>query len=340
MSWLALDIGGANLKAADGCGYAKSRPFALWRAPDRLAAELRSLIEESPPSDRLAITMTGELADCYATKSFGVRAILDAAELAAERPVVVYQTDGSWKTLDQSREFPLLAAASNWRALAAFANRFASSWPALLIDAGSTTTDIIPLGESGPCPGAFTDTERLVSGELAYAGVERTPVSAIVQRLPWRGGTCPVASELFATAADAYLLLGTLPEDAQNRDTADGRPRTKSAAHARMARMICADTTTFTEADARHAAAAIRDVQLAMLETAACGLATRLGQEPRTLILSGQGEFLLQELAARLPWRCEVLSLTRALGANVSRCAPAHALAVLAHETWSLRASE
>jgi uncharacterized hydantoinase/oxoprolinase family protein len=69
-------------------------------------------------------------------------------------------------------------------------------------------------------------------------------------------------------------------------------------------------------------------------------VSARLGQQPQTLILSGQGEFLLRHLAARLPWQCEVLSLTKELGADVSRCAPAHALAVLARETWPHRASE
>ncbi|NCA12058.1 hypothetical protein EBR56_09680, partial [bacterium] len=28
---IALDIGGANLKAADGLGWTDARPFALWR---------------------------------------------------------------------------------------------------------------------------------------------------------------------------------------------------------------------------------------------------------------------------------------------------------------------
>jgi probable H4MPT-linked C1 transfer pathway protein len=335
VSIVALDIGGANLKAADGLGYARSRSFALWRTPELLAVELQSLIGEAPHCDHLAVTMTGELADCYATKAIGVRSILNAVESAAAgRRIVVYLTTGEWATVDDARETPLLAAASNWRALATYANRFASSWPAVLIDMGSTTADIILLRESGPCPAGKTDPERLVSGELVYTGIERTPVSAIVQRLPWRGETCPVASELFATSADAYLLLGETPEDVHSIDTADGRSMTRAAAHARMARMVCADTTMFTEADARAAADAICDAQLAMLETAARDVSARLRQPPQTLILSGQGEFLLRQLAARLPWQCEVLSLTKELGAEVSRCAPAHALAVLARETW------
>jgi (4-(4-[2-(gamma-L-glutamylamino)ethyl]phenoxymethyl)furan-2-yl)methanamine synthase len=337
VSIVSLDIGGANLKAADGLGYARSRSFALWRTPELLAVELQRLIGETPHCDRLAVTMTGELADCYATKAIGVRSILNAVESAAAgRPIVVYLATGEWATLDEARETPLLAAASNWRALATFANRFASSRPALLIDMGSTTADIIPLDKSGPCPGGLTDPARLIIGELVYTGIERTPISAIVQRLPWRGETCPVASELFATSADAYLLLGEIPEDSQCGDTADGRPMTRVAARARMARMICADTTMFTKADAQAGASAIRNAQLAMLESAARNVAARLGRPPQSLILSGEGEFLLQQLTARLPWQCEVLSLTKELGAKVSRCAPAHALAVLARETWPI----
>jgi hypothetical protein len=38
-------------------------------------------------------------------------------------------------------------------------------------------------------------------------------------------------------------------------------------------------------------------------------------------------------LLDRLPWRADVLSLTEELGPAVSRCASAHALAVLARES-------
>ena len=36
MSWLGIDIGGANLKAADGRGWAQSVPYPLWRNPERI----------------------------------------------------------------------------------------------------------------------------------------------------------------------------------------------------------------------------------------------------------------------------------------------------------------
>ena len=75
MSCLGLDIGGANLKAANLDGWAKSVPFALWRDPNGLVSALQDLIAAAPPADQLAITMTGELCDCFQTNAEGVRHI-------------------------------------------------------------------------------------------------------------------------------------------------------------------------------------------------------------------------------------------------------------------------
>lgn len=333
MNCLAIDIGGANLKAADGRGYAASRPFAVWKHPERLSAELTQLIESAPTCTSLAVTMTAELADCFETKAEGVRQILEAVQAAASgRTIRIYQVDGQLVSVEEARKAPLLAAASNWHALAAFANRYAAAWPTLLIDLGSTTADVIPLDPSGPIAAGLNDPERLASGELVYTGVERTFLCALVRLLPWQGHDCPVAAELFATTADAYLMLGELPEEPENSDTADGRPRTWPHALARLARMVCADADSFTAEDARQAAATVREAQLELLQAAVEKVVTRMGAPPKTVITSGHGEFLLRYLLARLPWQADVLSLTEELGPAVSRCAPAHALAVLARE--------
>jgi (4-(4-[2-(gamma-L-glutamylamino)ethyl]phenoxymethyl)furan-2-yl)methanamine synthase len=334
MTWLALDVGGANLKSADGRGFAASRSFPLWQRPGELMAELAALIAEGPPCERLVVTMTGELADCYETKAGGVRAITEALIAAADgRPLVIYATTGEFLTATAAIERPLAVAASNWHALASFAPTFLSSGTGLLVDIGSTTADIIPLSPNGPTAMGNTDPERLQAGELVYTGIERTPVAAIVRTLPWRGVDCPVASELFATSADAYLMLGDLHEDMGNRDTADGRPRMRAASQARLARMICADATMYSEGDALQAAEAIRAAQLAQLAAAANQVLARMAEPPSTLIFSGHGEFLAKALQPHLALGLrppEVLSLNTALGPYVSRCAPAHALAVLA----------
>lgn len=334
MSCLAIDIGGANLKASDGRGYAATRPFAVWREPGKLADEISALLSAAPAHALLVVTMTAELADCFATKAEGVREILDAVERAAagRSEILVYQVDGQFVSAEQARRTPLLAAASNWHALAAFANHYAAAWPALLIDLGSTTADIIPLDPTGPIAVGLSDPERLASGELVYTGVERTPLCAVIRSLSWQGHDCPVAAELFATTADAYLMLGEMSEEPGNVDTADGQPRTWPHALARLARMVCADADSFTAEDARQAAATVREAQLGQLQAAVEKVVSRFDSAPRTVIISGHGEFLLRHLLDRLHWRADVLSLTEELGPAASRCAPAHALAVLACE--------
>ncbi|HWB09636.1 MAG TPA: hydantoinase/oxoprolinase family protein [Pirellulales bacterium] len=333
MAFLALDIGGANLKAADGNGFAVSTPFPLWQRPAELAAAVAAVIGRAPPSEKLVVTMTGELADCFQTKAEGVVHITLAVEQAAgRRSVLVYLVDGSLVPVEAARQQPLLAAASNWHALARFAARYSITAPALLLDIGSTTSDIIPLANGEVVAQGRMDPERLASGELVYTGVVRSPVCAVVDTLPWRGRQVPVAQELFATTRDAYLLLGDLPEDPVDRQTADGRPATRPAARDRLARMICADRETFSEEDGMAAAETVSRGQLSQLGVAARNVLRRLPAPPDTIVISGQGEFLARRLCQRLQVAAKVVSLSDELGKDVSRAAPAHALAVLARE--------
>ncbi|MBI2479489.1 MAG: H4MPT-linked C1 transfer pathway protein, partial [Planctomycetia bacterium] len=261
MQWLALDIGGANLKIADGLGHAESISFELWRDPDHLTQELRTLIVQAPHCDHLAVTMTGELADCFETKAAGVTFILDALDRAADgRHTRVYLSDGSLVAPQVAKRRPASVAAANWHVLARFATRFTHRQPSLLIDVGSTTCDVIPLLDGEPATNHRSDTTRLLHGELLYAGVERTPVCALVSELPYRGHRCPIAREFFATTRDVYTLLGQLPEQPLSHNTADGRATTKAASRARVARMICADSEDFNHRDAIVAAEAVAQV--------------------------------------------------------------------------------
>jgi probable H4MPT-linked C1 transfer pathway protein len=335
--WLALDIGGANIKAADGLGYSAIEPFALWRHPDRLAGALRKVIDAAPPCNRVAATMTGELADCFATKTEGVVHILDALDRAASgRETCVYRLDGKLVASHEARHEPLSVAAANWHALASFAGRFTKGKTALLFDIGSTTTDVIPLVDGHPQSQGKTDTERLLSGELVYTGVERSPVCAVVEYLPYREKRCPVAQELFATTWDAYLTLNELPEEPENINTADGRPATRVASQARLARCLCEDLTNFTERDALAAAEAIRRRQSEMIAVAVGQVIGRLAAPVACSVLSGRGEFLARRVLEKMKVSVGLVSLAEKLGARLSCCAPAHALAVLARERYSL----
>lgn len=333
MKWLALDIGGANIKVADGRGYASAFGFRLWADRDQLARQLRTVIAESPDCDHLAVTMTGELADCFETKSEGVHFILQAVEEAADhRHTRVYLSDGRLVTVEVARETPLLAASSNWHALARFAGGFAPHGVSLLIDIGSTTCDIIPLRDGQPVQLGVTDTDRLLHGELVYTGVERSPLCGVVSSVPYRGQLCPVAQELFATTRDVYIIQGKLPEQPSDSNTADGRPATRRGARIRLGRMLATTEEQFNHRDAVHVAEAVADVQAAQIVAATKRVQSRIGT-PGRVVISGHGEFLARRVIEQTPIIVPITSLAAELGAVVSRSAPAHALAVLARES-------
>jgi probable H4MPT-linked C1 transfer pathway protein len=330
---LALDIGGANLKLAHDSGQVESVEFAVWRGPEQLATALAAAAGRFPAYEQVVLTMTAELCDCFETKAVGVRAVLEASIRGLGRAELrVWGTDGAFHTVEQAWSRPELAAASNWLALAVAAARLAGESPALLIDVGSTTSDLIPLAAGQPQPRGRTDFDRLVHGELLYAGVRRTPLCALAPELDFRGQPVPLAAELFATTLDVYLTLGDLQPNPHDRNTADGRPATLACARDRLARMLCLDRASFSSSDALELARqADRVLEDRLLHAA------RRACEPigpiQTAVLAGSGEFLAHRLADQLlTTGGRVIALSKIWGEKASTAACAYALLALAHD--------
>ncbi len=336
MSWLALDIGGANLKMADGRGFAISYPFALWRDSDQLARELRTLLTEGPAADHLAVTMTGELADCFDSKEIGVQFIVESLEQAADgRHTRIYLSDGKLVSPQVAVQRPQLAAASNWHALGRYAARFIPEGSGLVLDIGSTTVDVLPICDGELRNTSTDDTSRLISGELIYTGVERTPICALIQSAPYRGSRCMVAAEHFATTLDAYVLCNDIPESTLNKQTADCRSATKANARLRVSRLVGAPED-FNHRDAVGVALEVIDKQVETIVNAAERVVSRLPTPLTKIVVSGHGDYLAERVLKKMEISCEAVSMSAMIGRLPARCGPAHALAVLASEALQL----
>jgi hypothetical protein len=329
---LAFDVGGANLKAADGLGRIHAEGFQMWRRPHDLAARLAGIAAEWRPR-RIIATMTGEIADCFPDRAAGVGAIVAALGTAADgvgAALGIYAVDGRIVTPSEAVAAPHRVAASNWHALARLAAHHAGCDQSLLIDVGSTTTDILLLDRHGPMALAEDDAGRMASGELVYTGIERTPVAALVRSLPLAGRRRPVASELYARSQDAWLLAGGLPETPASTDTADGGPVTREAARVRMARMALLEPALVTLADAQAAAEHLIRAQTRLVALAIRRVLSHHRLPPQRLVLSGHGTALAERAIGHTGLDLPIVRLDTAIGPQASRAAPAHALALIA----------
>jgi (4-(4-[2-(gamma-L-glutamylamino)ethyl]phenoxymethyl)furan-2-yl)methanamine synthase len=332
---IGWDIGGVNTKVARVEGgdviTVASRAYELQRAPDDLVPLLRELaldigaVNAPESAFRCAVTMTAELSQMFRTKRDGVTFILDAVDSAFPAAhVEVFAADGRFLSTRAARQQPLDVAAANW---AATAHIVAERHPdALLVDIGTTTTDIIPIVNGEVVATGLTDPARLASGELVYTGAVRTPVEAMVTHLPFRGGSASVSAEGFALIGDVHLWTGALSASDYIAPTPDGRPRTRAFAGERIARVICADREMLDEAALSQIADAIVTAQLTQIVSA---IRRVIARHPalRKAVVTGIGAFIAQQ-AARAAG-LQVVLLASELGNAAARCAPAAAVALL-----------
>jgi probable H4MPT-linked C1 transfer pathway protein len=224
-------------------------------------------------------------------------------------------------------------ASANWHASASLA---AARCPeTLLVDIGTTTTDLVPIKGGAVAAQGYTDGERLTESELIYTGVVRTPVMAVAQEAPFMGRSQRISAERFATMADVYRLTSELPDDADPYPSADLRDKTPQESAARLARMLGrdaseADLATWAEL-ARHFALC----QLAQIEDAAQTLITREALDARAPVIGARcGRFLAERLAERFgrPYRnfADMIDCAPEKRDMAACCAPAVAVALLA----------
>jgi probable H4MPT-linked C1 transfer pathway protein len=317
---LGWDIGGSNTKICrivDGRVMAAvSRPFEIKDAPDQLMALLGALAAEVAGEvavDAHAVTMTAELSRNFRTKREGVAFVLDAVEAAlGTRGVRVFTVDGTFLTPADARHQPLRVAAANWTATASWLAR--THRDAVIVDVGSTTTDIIPIVAGRVVAEGRTDPDRLASGELLYSGATRTPVEALTAEVCVQGRRYALAAEAFATTADVHAWRGDLASD-----DVDG------AGH-RLARALCSDRDLMDDTAITALADALADAQAGRVAAAIRRVVSRHASIRRAVV-AGAGAFVACR-AARLA-DLDVVELSDAHGDGASRCAPAAAVALL-----------
>lgn len=331
---IGWDLGGAHVKAAlaeaGALREAVQVPCRLWQGLAELDRAVAEVLARLGPAPRHAVTMTGEMADLFESRAAGVAALVAAMEgLLAGQDLVFYAGDAGLVDAAAARRAPLALASANWHATAAWtALRVGDG---LLLDIGSTTTDIVPLRGGAVRATGTDDATRLVTGELVYTGVVRTPLMALAERVPFGAEQVPLMAEHFATSADIHRLTGRLPESCDQQPAANGGAKTPEASARRLARMIGRDAN---DGEIETWRALARWFSTRQVQRIADACTQVLAREPlpaqAPLVAAGAGRFLAQDIADRLGRPRLDFGVLAGGGDWAATCAPAASLALLA----------
>jgi len=331
-----FDIGGAHLKLAraENARIVAAATIAtpLWQGLDKLTAALREAAPIYEGSDLCAFTMTGELSDVFASRESGVRGLLDiVGDQFSAVEKTVYAGRSGFVGIEEAATVPADVASANWHATASLVAQLAS--PALFVDMGSTTTDIIAIKGGSAANLGYTDAERLLTGELVYTGFTRTFLFAVTSSAPVRGMLTPLMNEYFASIADVHRILGVLEEADDKHPAADGNEKTAGGSMARLARMVGRDAADLSPAEWRDIAAWFSERQLRTVHDAAFRVVSSVPRDA-PVVGAGIGRWQIRRLAERMERRfvdfATIVPAVDSVRSEASSAAPASAVALLA----------
>lgn len=306
MKIAGFDIGGANTDLAvidfeNGEVKEIKTDFEylpIWSQNDKLSATLIDLIEKICPIDEIdavGISMTAELVDAFETKTEGVIDIATTCEKLFDVPIGYIALSGVLSLEDLIKN-PIDVAAANWKATSQIVAEIEKD--CIFVDTGSTTTDIIPIKNGEECAKGRTDFERSASGELVYTGTLRTNLTSFVDFIPINGKKYRVASELFASTADVYNVLGLIKDEDFVCATCDGAGKSKEESARRISRVVCADLDILSMDEITEMSKFIHQKQVEQIANGLKEVSQREGLDK--VIVTGLGKDILCAEAAKL----------------------------------------
>ena len=336
MKIAGFDIGGANTDVAvvdfdeSGNIIGVETDFIylpMWMKNDELSETLIELVKTYVNElDGVGVSMTAELVDAYKTKKEGVIDISKKSFESFKVPVGFVGQDGIME-LSEVFDDPMMVAAANWIATAPLAAKIEQN--CILIDIGSTTTDIIPIKNGVECAVGRSDMERLSTGELVYSGTLRTNVAALTDKIPLDGAVLRIASELFAVTADIQMILGNITEEDYSCDTMDGSGKSVNECMGRVSRVVCGDMDVLNPTEIETIAEYIYRIQVSKISEALLEVSKR--NNISKVVTTGLGMDILGAKACELAG-LEYTGMDKIMKKEDCTVAPAVGTAILMEE--------
>ena len=235
--YLGVDIGGANLKIV---GLDKNKQINLvsqekceiWKGLsdfDKKIIKVNKLISNKTV---IGITMTAEMCDYFKKRKKGVKKIIKHIRKGLNKNVYFWENLNN-KSFSMDPSYKNVAS-MNWLATGKFISKKISN--SIVIDLGSTTTDLVFIRKNQIINKGFTDLKRLILSELIYTGFTRTPLFGITDKLKFNKKNYSLLPENFANISDVYRVLKKTSSKIDLFDTMDGRSKSFSNSLRRVAR--------------------------------------------------------------------------------------------------------
>ena len=236
VEFLGIDIGGAHTKAV-GLDIKQKIVFffyekcAIWNNEDNLKKTLNKIKKKLNLSIPLCgITITAEMCDVFSDRNEGVKKLSAICDDVGINFFFFCNTRNFFKKKIEAKN----VSSMNWLATAKFFEKKLEK--CLIIDFGSTTTDLIIIKNHKILNQYFNDFDRINNFELVYTGLTRTPIFSLSNKILLNNKSYNLIPEFFSNMADIYRIKGILPNKVDLFATCDKKDKSKYSSLVRVSR--------------------------------------------------------------------------------------------------------
>lgn len=240
------------------------------------------------------ITITAESCDNFLERNDGILKIIELCKNHMLGKNFYFSNDGNYIDYSAALLKPNKLFSTNWMLSLNFLNL--SRDIDVLIDIGSTTTDIIYKNMS--VKDNVSDYQRLCNNTLVYVGVVRTPLSMLIDSVNYRNNLSPLINEVYATTGDIFNITKDIDFTNSHYRGADGKSFTRENSLIRLGRNIGFD---YNPNDEKYLVEISKKIKREIIKKIFSCLTNRLDIKLNNSIISsvGEGNFLVKELCEK-----------------------------------------
>ena len=287
---LGIDIGGAHLKIIgvdenERVRFVDYSSCRIWEDIDKLKIKFLQLNKTfSGKPIKCAITMSAELCDNFKNRKHGVSILIEKCNYLNFDKFFYVASSEIFSKKPKLDEL----ISMNWHSIGRFIQQKIQN--AIIVDFGSTTTDLICIKEGKVLNKFLDDFSRINNYELLYTGFTRTPIFGVTNEIEIHKKKLKIIPEFFSDTSDIYRVLQKLKKQIDIDKTADHSNKTIRNSLKRISRSFGFDYKIKFKGKLEAISNQISLIQLNYVLDAINKLKLRFDLEDFTIITSGTGQ--------------------------------------------------